>query len=262
MKGNWIIRNLAGAAIFVLLLVVAISVVLSIGTKHNEEIPVPDFKELTFAEATKVAQANDVRLEIADSVFGKTLAPGAVYLQNPVAGTHVKKGRRIFLTLNTIIPQTIEMPDLVGFSLRQAKSVLTAKGLKVGKLVYMPDMATNNVLGQKYRGKDIRPGKSVETEAAIDLILGLNESDSTTIVPHLIGYTTDVAVSTIIDNSLNVGRLFYDESVKSAADSASAVVYRQEPSFKEILGENGHPTLKMGEAVTLYLTLDQSKIGK
>ena len=41
------------------------------------------------------------------------------------------------------------MPNLVGLSMRQAIAELQSRGLVLGKLVYVEDLATTNVLGTR-----------------------------------------------------------------------------------------------------------------
>ena len=94
-----------------------------------------------------------------------------IYSQNPIAGSKVKKGRRILITINAINPQMVEMPSLVGFSLRQAYTELTSKGLSIGSLIYIEDIATNNVLEQRYNGQPVAPKTLLESESDIDLLL-------------------------------------------------------------------------------------------
>ena len=53
----------------------------------------------------------------------------------------------------------VSMPNLVGYSMRQAKAELNSRGLSLGKLIYVSDIATNNVLKQIYRNREIRPGR-------------------------------------------------------------------------------------------------------
>ena len=66
------------------------------------------------------------------------------------------------------------MPNLVGLSMRQALAELQSRGLVLGKLIYVQDMATNNVLRQLHGNREINPGKTIETDTVIDLVLGLN----------------------------------------------------------------------------------------
>ena len=50
---------------------------------------------------------------------------GAVFSQNPKPGSEVKKGRKVSLTINSVLPKKVTMPSLVGFSMRQAKAELS-----------------------------------------------------------------------------------------------------------------------------------------
>ena len=156
-------------------------------------------------------------------------------------------------TINAYLPKTVTMPDIVGYSMRQARAELSSIGLKTGKLIYQEDIATNNVLGQKYNGRDIDPGVKIKSGSSIDLVLGLNPSDNETFIPDLRRMNTYNAVELLQESSLNIGRIVYDNTVKTRDDSIKAVVYRQTPEPSE------YP-LEMGAEVIIYLTTDQNKI--
>ncbi|MBO7575163.1 MAG: PASTA domain-containing protein [Bacteroidales bacterium] len=249
---NWIVRNLILAVAAVLVFVTLVSIFLSLGTQHGKEIEVPDFTNLTWSEARKVASDRGVRVILADSVYVKRLKPGVVYLQTPEAGVHVKRGRRIRLTTNTLVPKEVEMPSLVGYSMRQAKAELARHGLTLGRLIYTRDIATNSVLRQQRGGIDIKPGTVLASGTTINLVLGLNPSDNMTYVPKLVGKQYLPAVDQTLESSLNVGKLHFDETVKTYADSVSAFVYQQRPTASE--------KVRMGTEVTLSLTTDTNKL--
>jgi beta-lactam-binding protein with PASTA domain len=266
-KGEKMLRkNFLAGIIFVIVLLILASLGLRTCTRHNKELTVPDFKTLSLADARALASKNDLRLDVVDSVYVKRLAHGAVYRQNPEAGAAVKKGRRILITINSMTPQMTSVPNVVGYSLRQASAELASRGLTIGELIYRTDMATNNVLEQRYRGRQVIPGSQVETESAIDLVLGLNPSDNITYVPYVVGYTAQLAANSINDNSLNVGLVKYDDTVKDYRDSLSAVVYRQSPMPQVSTNEEGEASVVgargvvMGSKVDIYLTIDPDKV--
>ena len=146
--GHWIIRNLVAALIIFVVLVVGAMIFLNIVTKHNQELVVPDLTNMSVSEAEAAAVAEGMRVEVVDSVFVKRMKRGAVYRQNPTAGNMVKKGRRIALTINAVNAKKVSMPNLIGYSMRQAMAELQSRGLVLGRLIYVKDMATNNVLRQ------------------------------------------------------------------------------------------------------------------
>lgn len=252
VQNHWILKNLLLAfAVFGALAVVAY-VGLNALTHHGQELEVPDLTNLKVNEARHAAEAEGLRIEVADSVYIRRMGRGLVYSQNPKPGGRVKKGRKIRLTINSVTPKKVQMPNLVGYSMRQAKAELGSRGLTLGKLIYVHDMATNNVLRQLLRNREITPGTPVESGTAIDLIVGLNPENNQTYVPNVVGLKYLRAVDVIHDNSLNIRKLNFDQSVRTYSDSLDAVVLRQGPEG------SGTPIL-IGSEVTLYLSADPEK---
>ena len=249
---HWIVRNLLLAVLFVAVLVLVFSVSLNRCTRHNNEIKVPDFSMMSSQDAIALASQCQLRAVVTDSVYVRKMTPGAVYMQDPAAGSMVKKGRKIRLTINTVVPQETYLPPLVGCSLRQAKAELQRSGLVLRKLIYVKDIATNYVLKAQRYGVEVKAGTPMSSGTVIDLVLGLS-NDTAAIVPDLRGKSLRTAVDMAQDNSLNVGRLRYDQSVKSQGDSSAAIVYshKPDPSAASVL---------KGDEITLYLTLDESKL--
>ena len=251
----WLLKNILGAAAFFVALAIVANVLLGIFTHHGKVLEVPDMVGMSVRQADHVADSAGVRVEVVDSIYVRGMAKGAVYKQSPAAGASVKRGRRILLTINAVVPKKVTMPNLVGYSMRQAKAELSSRGLNLGKIIYVSDIATNNVLKQQLRGRDIQAGRSVESGSNIDLVVGLNDSDNRTYVPKVIGMKYIRAVDVVHENSLNISRLVFDESVRNYNDSTNAVVYRQSP------GASQAPT-PMGSDVTLYLTVNPERIPK
>ncbi len=250
--GNWIVKNLLWAAVVFAILMGVAYFALNLITEHNKELTVPDLTDMKVSEAEFEAHQSGMRTEIVDSVYVKRLRQGYVYKQNPSPGAKVKRGRRISLTINAVTPKKVSMPDLVGYSMRQARSELVIRGLIPGKLIYVKDMATNNVLRQLYRDQEIEPGTLVESESVIDLVLGLNPDDCMTSVPDVRGLKLMSAVGLIQENSLNISRITYDNTVKTYEDSTRAFVWRQSPEPSDQL-------LRMGGTVSVWLTADIAK---
>lgn len=252
--GNWIVKNLLMALIIVVVLIFGSMIFLDLVTQHDKVNIVPDFTNMSVGDAKVLADSAGVRLDVVDSVFVKRLRKGVVFRQNPTPGAQVKKGRRIMLTINAVNAKKITMPNLVGCSLRQAMGEINSRGLFLGRIVYEPDMATNNVLRQLYNGQEIEPGTMIESESPIDLVVGLNANDSQTFVPDVIGLKSRQAVDAIHSKSLNLGRLSFDETVSNYDDSLSAVVYKQIPEFSDSISVN------RGVDVRLFLTKNLRKV--
>jgi beta-lactam-binding protein with PASTA domain len=240
----------------ILAVLIALMIFLRIYTRHNQEQPTPNLIGMAVEEAAEVIADNNLRIEIADSVYIFNREPGSVIAQNPVPGTMVKKNRRVFVTINAKNPIKIEIPNIVGYTLRQAKAILEQEGFEVGTLYFRPDLGLNNVLEQRFDGKVAEPGTRIPKGSKIDLVLGQGMQGERTGIPLLIGLKLNDAVSRIIEASLNVGRIRYDETIITHNDSLDARVYSQYPAYME------NATLSFGTRVDIWLTLNQARIPK
>ena len=248
LKENILTKHIILAGCSLLVVIFLLFTMLKFITRHNQEFEVPSFMNMSVEEAEAVARQYELRLEVTDSVYINRMAPGAIFRQNPEAASKVKKTRRILLTINANQPKLVKMPELVGYSLRQAQSELVSNQLSLGKLIYVKDIATNNVLGQLYKGRAIAEGDKIPSESVIDLKLGINETDSTTYIPEIRGIPYRLVREKLAENSLNLSKALFDESVTNYADSLSAWVYRQVPAPSDSV------TVRLGTGVTVYLS--------
>ena len=248
---QWIWKNLLLGVAFVLILGIVAAWGLGLVTRHGKVVKTPDFANLTVPQARELASRSHVSVKVVDSVFVRRLAGGVVYRQQPKAGATVKKGRSIFLTINSVVPRKVVMPNLFGYSVTEARSELRNRGLNLGRLNYVKDIATNNVLGQNCEGLEVKAGDLVVSGSVIDLIVGVGTQDNQTTVPKLTGMKYVNAVDAIQERFLNVGKVTFDPDIKTYADSMNAVVYKQDPAGA---GRS------LGANVNFSLTLDQTKI--
>ena len=238
---NWIVKNLLWAVVAIVAILLLSAFLLSRITHHGKVIRVPDFTGMTVNQADQYAHDASLRIDIADSVFVKRMARGAVFSQNPKPGATVKTGRRVMLTINAMNAKKVSMPNLVGYSMRQAKAELNSRGLTLGRLLYVDDMATNNVLRQLYKNRQIEAGR-----------MSLNDTDNQTYIPDVTGMKYLRAVDVVHDNSLNIKALIFDKSVKTYADSINAQVWKQAP-------QPSKAPILMGSDVSLYLSVDPDR---
>ncbi len=220
-------------------------------TRHNQYIKLPSFMGKTEPEIKKLCKEYNLRYVITDSIYDNTAKPGAVVEQIPKPGVNVKENRKIFITINAIGPEKVNMPDLTGISVREATMVADIYGLKIGNLKFVPDIAKNNTLKQLYNGKEIQPGTPIPKGSVIDLVVGTGISNEKTYVPCLFGLTYEQAQQKLTEAALNVGAVMYDNTVKTNKDSAMAVVYKQYPTFSP-----QGTQLNLGYAVDIWLTAD------
>jgi len=226
---------------------------LRIFTRHGQAYSVPDITGLSIPEADSILSAKELRYQIVDSVYNPNLTRGSIIDQNPRPEFKVKENRTIFLTINAFNPEIIRMPNIVGVSLRQARAILQTAGLDIGNLSYIPDIAVNNVLQQKYNGNVIEEGDSIVKGSQIDLVLGRGSNEKTT-APDLVGLFFEQAKERISHRYLNIGAVIYDASFEDAEDSINAFVWKQKPEFAE------DALMNLGSSVDIWLTSDSTKL--
>ncbi|MDY6799740.1 MAG: PASTA domain-containing protein [Bacteroidota bacterium] len=256
LKSKVFFKNLLYAILIGAGLILIIFLSLRIYTHHGQKISVPDFRGLTKEEVYKKAEYNQLHIEFVDSVYNNDMPKGTVIEQNPEPGFNVKKGRRIFITLNAFNPEKVKMPNVVGVSHRQAKAVLKNVGLEIGKLIHVPDIAVNNVLKQRFNGEEIEPGELIPKGSKVDLVLGKGLSNEKTTLPDLYEYTLMEAKDRLLRAALNVGAIIYDTSVVEAVDTAQAKVWRQYPVYKE------NKQIRLGSTVDLWLSVDSLRFAE
>jgi beta-lactam-binding protein with PASTA domain len=227
---------------------------LKLYTRHGKGFEAPDFTGLTEQQFKHLIQENELRYAIIDSVYIDEVPPGVVIEQTPNPGSMVKKNRNIFFTINSWMPEKVQVPDVIDYSIRNARVMLESFGLEVGDLIYVPSEYTNLVLGQHYKGKPIEPGTPLERGAVIDLIVGQGLSNRTTAVPDLTGLPFDQAKQISQDLSLNIGAQIYDSTIVSREDTLNAFVWQQRPTGKN------DSRLRLGSSIDIWLTTDSTTV--
>lgn len=227
---------------------------LQIYTHHGQAKQVPDFQGMNLEEVEKITIKHKLQFIIIDSVYSQQVEKGHVVYQNPEPGFKVKKNRTIFLTINAVKPEMIRVPDVVGLSLRQAKALLQTRGLIIGKLSFVPDLAINNVLKQKNNGVEIVEGDSLKKNAIIDLVLGKGLSNQKTLVPNLVSLDLETAKQKILGSSMNLGAFTFDETIEDEKDSITAFIWKQNPEYIEDY------RIPLGSSMYIWLTVDSAKL--
>lgn len=253
LKSKIFLYNVLGAiALYIIVFWLGTSALNSY-TRHGETITVPDLNGLTLEKAKEILSERDLEFAVSDSSFSDKKPKLAVLEQNPSANSKVKEGRTIYLTLNAVIPPQVKMPDLTDNSLKQAQMVLENVGLRVGSLIYKPDLAQNVVLDWMNHGRHVAIGDDIKKGSTIDLILGDGLGNTEVEVPDLIGHSLREVKFILDASSLNLGAVIADNTVRG--DSLNAVVYKQTPSTLDADNK-----LNLGEAVDVYITMDQLKV--
>lgn len=167
-----VLWNVGGMIVFVIVVLVGVNLWMDDYTRHGDNVSVPDVVGTNSHYALdRLSQDNLVGI-VVDSIYDDKVAPGEVTDQFPKAGSNVKSGREIHLTINSLSAPSLPMPDLADNSSRnQAEMKLRAMGFKDVRV----ETTTGDldwVYAVKSRGASLLVGQRVRVNEPVTLVVG------------------------------------------------------------------------------------------
>jgi beta-lactam-binding protein with PASTA domain len=136
-----------------LMLLVAVALLAAITTMHfaihGAEVQVPALTGMTVADARSEAAGLGLNLDLDNRYYSADVAAGHILTQSPAAGTVVRREWRVRVA-ESLGPQKVDVPDMVGRDERIAALTLRRSGLQVGATANLPfrGAAEGTVLAQ------------------------------------------------------------------------------------------------------------------
>lgn len=229
IKSKYGRRNIAliiGANVLLFLVVIF---VLKIYTRHDEAILIPDLKGKSDAEARAILEDMGLEMVVTDSLFLPEAAPGTVRDQNPKAGSAVKGGRIIFISIFKKTPPMVPINVKEGDHVQIASLRLSNKGIKF-QVQYAPNNSMIGVVMKiEHNGRELKFGELLEHGQTVVLTVG--EGLKTTVaVPNLFGMSYNDVMNLLTSLNLS-GQGFFEPAAFTLEDSAAYHVCRQDPKF-------------------------------
>ncbi len=176
---------------------------------------VPDVRGRTQAQAESAITANGLRLGEVTTIFSGQPA-GRVLDQSPPAGTQLRRGGRVNITVSRG-SQQVSTPNVVGQQLEVARQAITAAHLTVGNISQRDsDQPAGEVLGS-----DPAAGATVAAGSKVNLVV----ASGSVKVPGVLGQTEAAAQKALNDAGFNVNT----DTVATRRAPAGTVV-RQSPA--------------------------------
>ena len=127
---------------------------------HGREVSVPKLTGLTAAEAQRIAAESGLAISRDQRFYSSDVPEGRIVSQLPPAGTRVRTGFRIRIA-ESLGPQKVEIPNLLGQSVRSAELNLKERGLELGSVA-------RSSHGQRRRRPGDRPEPHARRAANLD----------------------------------------------------------------------------------------------
>ena len=220
-------------------------------THHNSSKTVPSVMGKSFQEAEKILLKAGFEVEIQDSIYTDTTKAWAVLKQFPEADEIVKVNRKVYLTINRAVPPMVEMPNMVGFSIRNALMTLRTSGLKLGDTTFKPDFAKGSILEQRYNGSVIAPGTKIRMGTKIDFILGDGIGDKEFAVPVIVGMTFGEAKDLLESYGINFASILNMQPGAPVRDTLNSYIGKQSP--ERFNDEKKIQHLRSGQTMDVWL---------
>ena len=195
-------------------------------TRHYDIINVPSLVGLSLLSAQDTLIKNKLTFTIIDSTaYNPQYTRGAVVAHNPKAGSLVKPGRKIYLTLNPLTIHYVPLPDLKNKSLRQGISLLESHAFRIGNLHYVDYFAKDVIRFLKVNGDIVNAHDSLPKFTIIDLYVGDGQEQNVS-VPDISGLAFSQIKRKLNNYSLNLGPCHFNGDI---SDTLQSVIYKQEP---------------------------------
>src|SRR5689334_10606847 len=171
---------------------------------HGREVAVPKFIGMTPAEADRAALGSGLTLQIENRFYSAEVPAGRILNQVPGPGEKVRRGWRVRVA-QSMGPQRVTVPNVVGQSMRAAEINLVRRGLQMGTVTtaHLPGVIGDTVLAQS-------PSAEAEgvSSPKVNLVVASADADAQALLmPDLLGRSLDDATRVVVSNGLRLGKV-------------------------------------------------------
>lgn len=174
---RYILTHLFAMLMVILLLSFGVMYGLSVYTRHGEGIELPDLYGMDYDDVVALLEDQGLLVVANDTGYNKRMDANCVLLQMPGAGAKVKRGRTIYVTINSTSSPKVKIPDVIdNSSYREAQARLTA----IGFVLLEPKVIDGErdwVYGVIAGSKNLHAGDLVSIEAPLRLVIGNGTSE-------------------------------------------------------------------------------------
>ncbi len=174
---------------------------------HGAEVKVPPLKDMTVAEARSQTSGLGLNLEVDNRYYSADVAAGHILSQAPAPGSVVRREWRVRVA-ESLGPQKVEVPSVLGEPDRTAALNLRRVGLEAGTIAHLPWPNTReSVEAGTVLAQDPPPRAQGIAQPSIHLLIAA--ADDTTedgfVMPDLTGLPVVSAQSALTRVGIRVG---------------------------------------------------------
>jgi beta-lactam-binding protein with PASTA domain len=177
---------------------------------HGREVRVPNLAGLTMLQAQQTANGSGLLVSVEERFYSGDVPAGSVISQMPAPNSKVRRGWRVRVT-ESLGPQRVTIPNVIGQSERAASINLRQRGLELGTVssVQLPDPLAGQVIAQE------PPANADANSPKVSLLVSEQPDAPEYVMPNLVGRSLAEAREKIARAGLEI------ESVAAAEPAPS-----------------------------------------
>ena len=196
---------------------------------HGQELVVPDLAGKLPAEARRVAEQAGFQVEVERRYYSATVPEDRILSQVPAPGSRVRRGWQIRVA-QSLGPQRVEIPNLLGQSERAANINIRRRRLEVGTIArfWTTELPADQVISQSPG-----PGASGISAPKINLLISDSAPAQSFVMPNFAGMPLASVKNTLLDAGLLLGTVTVAQpgnQVATGASSPASIIVWQNPN--------------------------------
>jgi beta-lactam-binding protein with PASTA domain len=217
---------------------------------HGREVAVPDLSRKSPAEARRIAEQDGLQVVAERQYYSPSVPEGQILSQLPSPGTLVRRGWQVRVA-ESLGPQRVDIPDVVGESERAAEINLHRRGLDVAAVAQVSDseLPANQVVAQS-------PSANASGISAphIGLLVNSTPAAPAFVMPNLSGRPLGSVSEMLASTGLHLGLVtlagdtanpFSPPMITTVQASEGSMVTGQNPSAGQKILEGATVTLQV-----------------
>jgi len=214
---------------------------------HGGEVTVPKLIGLSPSEAERAVAVLGLNVAIERQYYSADVAEGRIMSQIPTPGTRVRHGWQVRVA-QSLGPQRIAIPDVLGQSGRAADLNIRRRGLDVGSVAYleMPGATPDQVLAQSPP-----PNASGVSVPRISLLVTTSLQAQAFVMPSFVGQPLGSVNLALLDAGFHMGSVTVDTSSTSASSSSPEMPPPQPSPASMIVSQNPAPGQRVNAGATV-----------
>lgn len=185
---------------------------------HGREVAVPNLLEKTPSEGFRIAEDNGLQFVVERKFYSPTVPEGRILSQVPDAGVKVRRGWQVRVA-QSLGPQRVEIPSVLGQSVRAAQINILRRGLDVAAmaLIQLPGTSGNEVVAQSPL-----PNASGVAAPKISLLMADVPQPLAFVMPSFVGQPLGSVTVALQDVGMRVGSVTMAGQLAAASGPAPA----------------------------------------